>query len=115
MKNFKSLLLVFMFSFVALSFNVKDAPDLVEDKIENVSFVETQNATAVQTIVGTEIVARTLFCQGFEDGYKEGYCDGRFGCIPPVCPVCPVTTIYERTDNYKDGYNRGFKRGLADK
>jgi tetratricopeptide (TPR) repeat protein len=61
------------------------------------------------------------FCQysnydkGFQYGYKEGFCYNDFGCIPPIPPVTPIPLIGESSENYKDGYNRGFKKGLEDK
>ncbi len=52
--------------------------------------------------------------RGFENGYKEGYCYNKPGCISPVPPLSPIPLIGESYDSYKDGYNRGFKRGLED-
>lgn len=52
---------------------------------------------------------------GFRVGYKEGYCYNDFGCIAPIPPIAPIPLIGERFDNYQDGYNRGFKKGLEDK
>ena len=53
------------------------------------------------------------FCQGWEDGYCEGWKDVRgqlAGCpYPPGCPWVP-----QHLDNYKGGYNQGFKRGRKD-
>lgn len=53
--------------------------------------------------------------RGFKNGYKEGYCYNDFGCISPIPPITPIPLIGESNDNYQDGYNRGFKRGLEDK
>jgi hypothetical protein len=53
------------------------------------------------------------FCAGFEEGFKSGACDGKFGCIPPIPPICPIPNIGEQT--FQDGYNRGFKLGLRSK
>lgn len=53
--------------------------------------------------------------RGFKNGYKEGYCYNDFGCISPIPPITPIPLLGERSDNYQDGYNRGFKRGLEDK
>jgi hypothetical protein len=55
------------------------------------------------------------YSRGFQNGYKEGYCYGDFGCISPISPITPIPLIGESNDNYQDGYNRGFKRGLEDK
>ena len=53
--------------------------------------------------------------RGFQNGYKEGYCYNDFGCISPIPPITPIPLIGESNDNYQDGYNRSFKRGLEDK
>ena len=50
------------------------------------------------------------FCAGFSQGYKEGYCHGKWSCIAPIPPICPIPKIGE--DNYTGGYNRGFLMGL---
>ena len=49
------------------------------------------------------------FCEGWDDGYGEGYCDEMGPCVKPVSPVCPVPRVGE--DSYRGGYNRGFKAG----
>lgn len=53
--------------------------------------------------------------RGFKNGYSEGYCYNDFGCIAPIAPITPLPLIGESNENYQDGYNRGFKRGLEDK
>ena len=53
------------------------------------------------------------FCDGFEAGYKAGYCDGKFSCLEPLTPLCPLPGINE--SSFQDGYNRGFKNGLFKK
>lgn len=53
------------------------------------------------------------FQDGWEQGYKDGWCYGRgYGCIDPIVPICPIARIGE--DNYKGGYNRAFLQGLND-
>jgi hypothetical protein len=54
-------------------------------------------------------VAYSDFCNGWNDGYKQGWCYGQDYCIPPIPPLCPVANIGETT--YKHGYNRGFIAG----
>lgn len=53
------------------------------------------------------------FCDGYEEGFKAGKCDGNQFCIPPIPPICPIPGIGEST--FQDGYNRGFKKGLFTK
>ena len=50
------------------------------------------------------------FCEGWENGYKSGYCYGETYCIPPIAPICPIPRIGE--DSYQGGYNRGFVAGI---
>jgi hypothetical protein len=53
------------------------------------------------------------FCDGWDDGYKEGWCYQIDNCIAPVPPVCPTPEVGET--RYKDGYNRGFTKGKKDR
>lgn len=57
---------------------------------------------------------QTNFDNGYQRGWKEGYCYNHNSpsCIPPIPPISPIPRIGEDTDNYKDGYNRGFADGL---
>jgi hypothetical protein len=53
----------------------------------------------------------SAFCEGWEDGYKVGYCYRQtYGCIQPIPPICPIPRTGE--DNYQGGYNRGLLAGL---
>ena len=53
------------------------------------------------------------FCEGWKDGYKEGWCyELPHNCITPIVPLCPLPELYR--DTYIDGYNRGFLKGLSD-
>lgn len=72
-------------------------------------------ASQEEIVEKESITVQSNFCRGFNDGYKEGYCYDRYGCIAPIPPVCPVLEVGERIDSYKDGYNRGFKTGLRDR
>jgi len=51
------------------------------------------------------------YCDGWEDGYKAGWCYEVVGCVDPIVPVCPVPTV-NCNSGYKCGYNRGFKAGM---
>ena len=58
--------------------------------------------------------AQTNFDKGYNSGYGAGYCfDQSIGCIKPISPISPIPDIGESSDNYKDGYNRGFSDGLT--
>lgn len=54
------------------------------------------------------------YCEGWEDGYIEGYCYENPNCIKPIVPICPIPTV-NCSDGYKCGYNRGFSKGKKDK
>lgn len=56
----------------------------------------------------------TEYCEGWEDGYQEGYCHEIVNCVKPIAPVCPIPKI-ECREGYRCGYNRGFTKGRRDK
>lgn len=63
--------------------------------------------------VTTSIFAQSNYTEGFNNGYKKGYChDQGVGCIEPIPPIAPIPKVGESLDNYTDGYNRGFQMGL---
>lgn len=51
--------------------------------------------------------AQTSFYNGFEEGYKAGYCYGKKACVAPMIPAAPPTGF-----SFQDGYNSGFQMGL---
>lgn len=53
------------------------------------------------------------YCNGFEEGYKSGYCYQVRGCIEPIPPICPIPLLGQ--EGYKDGYDRGFQLGFSDR
>jgi len=59
----------------------------------------------------TILTAQTNFEKGFQNGFKDGYCYQMHGCIAPTSPITPILRMGESSDNYKDGYNRGFVSG----
>ncbi len=60
-------------------------------------------------VIDTKV--ENTYCKGFKEGYEDGYCYKDFSCIPPIAPLCPIKGINEE-NNYKGGYQRGFKIGL---
>ena len=69
----------------------------------------------VTLLISIATFSQTDYSRGFSNGYKEGYCYNDFACISPIPPITPIPLIGESYDNYQDGYNRGFKKGLEDK
>ena len=58
------------------------------------------------------VFSQTKYSNGFNDGYKKGYChDKGIGCMEPIPPIAPIPVIGEDINSYQDGYNRGFKIG----
>ena len=58
--------------------------------------------------------AQTKYSSGFKDGYKAGYSYNNKWVVVPPTPPTPVPKITESSDNYQDGYNRGFVKGKND-
>jgi hypothetical protein len=54
------------------------------------------------------------YCEGWNDGYKEGWCYERIGCVTPIPPICPVPTVNCNT-GYKCGYNKGFNTAIKNR
>lgn len=64
------------------------------------------------TILFSAVSFKSSYCEGFEAGFKKGYCYNKgFGCITPIVPICPLPRIGETSWN--DGYNRGFMLGIS--
>lgn len=51
-------------------------------------------------------VKEKTYCDGWEEGYEQGWCYEIVNCVAPVVPVCPIPKVNQTS--YKDGYNRGF-------
>lgn len=71
-------------------------------------------------IFGLNASAQSNFDIGFKAGFGKGYCytnsnpPQSYGiCVPPLAPLPPLLGINESSDNYQDGYNRGFLYGQA--
>jgi hypothetical protein len=69
-------------------------------------------------VFGFSTLAQSNFDIGFKKGFAIGYCysndeNANYYCIPPLPPLPPLPQISESSDNYQDGYNRGFLYGLA--
>lgn len=56
---------------------------------------------------------KKTFCEGFEQGWKDGYCQEDLFCIEPISPICPIPTV--GLDQYRHGYSKGFKAGKKKK
>lgn len=56
------------------------------------------------------------FCEGWDDGYKDGWCynEPPNMCLDPIVPLCPLRTLND-ADTYKRGYQRGFIQGKHDR
>ena len=62
------------------------------------------------------LVGAQSFSDGWQEGYKKGYCDNDFGCIEPIPPISPVMPINSSgLSDYQFGYNEGFKAGMGSK
>jgi len=75
-----------------------------------------KNIILLALLIFTNIlIAQTSFSKGFKKGYEKGYCQNQgFGCVSPLAPVPPMLRAGESDNNYTDGYNRGFEKGLND-
>jgi tetratricopeptide (TPR) repeat protein len=58
------------------------------------------------------VKAQSKYADGFNVGYKKGYCFEKQNCIAPLPPPTPAISVGESYDSYQDGYNKGFKNGL---
>ena len=56
---------------------------------------------------------QSAFCEGWEEGYKSGWCYEIVNCYEPYVPMCPYPDWGE--DHWKGGYNRGFVQGMEDR
>tara|TARA_B100000767_G_scaffold203712_1_gene190597 strand:- start:328 stop:957 length:630 start_codon:yes stop_codon:yes gene_type:complete len=63
------------------------------------------------------LVNSQSFSNGWQEGYKKGYCDNDFGCIEPIPPISPIAPIKPNSNlsDYQYGYNEGFKLGMKAK
>ena len=56
--------------------------------------------------------AQNRFSEGFNAGFREGYCDVRgVGCVPPPPPPPPPLRPGQSA-TFQDGYNTGFRMGM---
>ncbi len=65
--------------------------------------------------IGAMSQLKSNYVKGFEVGFEEGYCYNRpVGsiCSYPIIIYPPIPKLNESSDNYTQGYNRGFQYGL---
>ena len=53
----------------------------------------------------------TAYCDGYQAGYKAGFCAEKLVCYGGNPPGCPAS--HYAVDNYQTGYNRGYSDGAA--
>lgn len=65
------------------------------------------------TLMSYEPIPYSDFCDGWSDGYCEGYksVEGQYATCP-TAPACPTATIGKST--FKGGYNLGYEKGKKD-
>jgi hypothetical protein len=64
------------------------------------------------TVNSTETIKYSDYCNGFKEGWHEGWCSkyiSSAGCYSPAPPACPIPPIYR--SSYNDGYNDGYRAG----
>ena len=66
-------------------------------------------ATMATPTSNISIQYTSSYCEGYETGWKEGFCYTRIGCYPPPPPPCPVPDY-----RYPINYQRGYQQGLLD-
>lgn len=66
-------------------------------------------ATAVMVTLSSKTVAHTPYCQGWRQGYINGYCYQDPFCAKPLIPLCPLPSPL--FDSKQDGLNDGFIAG----
>jgi len=64
-------------------------------------------------LISMAALSQSNYYNGFDVGFKEGYCYLKVGCIAPNAPNPPNPGVSEDINSYKDGYNRGFAIGCA--
>lgn len=65
----------------------------------------------IVTLCSTLCLGQTQFSNGYQNGFKEGFCYQIYGCTTPIPPITPLPRINENYTSYKDGYQRGFLDG----
>ena len=55
--------------------------------------------------------SQSSFSDGYEEGYKKGYCLEDITCVPPIAPIAPIPAPGYST--YSDGYARGVQAGQS--
>jgi hypothetical protein len=65
--------------------------------------------------INAELKFGNEYQEGWADGHCEGWKDvkGKYAYCP-YPPYAPYPSYPKSTSSYTDGYNDGFKRGMAD-
>ena len=56
---------------------------------------------------------QTQFSNGYNAGFKKGYCLADITCLPPLPSIPPIPEIGEDSNSYSDGYARGIVDGKS--
>lgn len=59
-------------------------------------------------------VDQDVFCVGYQQGWKRGYCGYAEDCEPPTPPSCPNAPLYSREESIQLGFEMGAARGMDD-
>ena len=68
-------------------------------------------ALAMLTMAAAGPAIASGYCQGYQDGYRAGFCAVKQPCYNVSAPGCPSGSWDRNT--YEDGYSRGYAAGAA--
>ena len=100
----KVMLLAMLFIGVSMAY-----PQVNEEPIEYTRDAYIEQINLLEDMLAECQNKGDSFCDGWEDGYIQGWCYQQPNCYEPYVPLCPLPDWNE--DHYKGGYNRGFLAG----